>query len=174
MSFRSRLSLGIILIFSFALLFVLEKSMTLTPGPESQSVFFKQYDPAPVLNSFRATNGPLSMPRKVESTGNWGFVSHRETFHPALSIESGRREAMLAALQRDAEEQIRKASGTIIREHAEEPSGFQVGYQIGPTRGAILVKPAKPLADSRSNAFDLDITIQEMWSEAVANQKKKS
>jgi hypothetical protein len=170
MSFRSRLALGLILIASFAVLFILEKSMTVAPTPESQSVFLKHYDPAPVLNNFRDAGAPLKITRDVESTGNWGFASHRVIFHPDISVEPARRDAVFAALEHDAEEQIKRDGGKIIRQHQEEPQGFQVGYEIGPTRGAILVKPAT----RDPGGFKLEITIQEMWSEAVANRRKKS
>jgi hypothetical protein len=174
MSFRFRLGVAFLLVFSFAFVFIIEKTMTTEPRPESQSAFFQHYDPTAAINTFRDASLPLAAPRSVESSGSWGFVTHRASISPEFVIAADQQAPLLAALQHDAETALKNAGAQVIDEHAEKPAGFRIGYQLGASRGAISEKPAAvtgPQAPGKTT-MKLDIMIQEMWSESASKEKK--
>lgn len=165
-----RLGLGLILILTFGVVFLIDRTTSVTPGPESQSAFLAGYDPAKVIQGFRDPAKPYANPRNLEASGSDGFVTSRLTYEPKFSLAAGKDgKGVLEALRNDARERLKTDGAAILTDRDDGPGGFLVGYQIGPVRGAIAAKMGDGAGAGETK---LDIKVQEMWSEAASRQKK--
>ncbi len=170
MTLKARLWLGVVLILTFGLVFLIDRTTSTTPGPESQSAFLKGYDPGGVIGGFHDGGKPFAMPRNLEASGSDGFVTSRLTLEPKFTLAAGKdAKGLMEALRNDARASLKRNGAAILTDRDEEPGGFLLGYQDGPVRGAIAAKMSEGAGAGETK---LDIKIQEMWSEAASRQKK--
>ncbi len=171
MNLKARLGLGAILILTFLLLFLIDRSVDQKPAPSTQSSFLRAYDPSSVCAAFSAPNTPSKTTRNLDSEGSVGFATHRLTFDPTISLAPGKTEdELLTALRDDARSRLTHDGARLLTDHPEKPAGFRIGYELGASRGAFVVKPTSPIADTTAH---LNITIEEMWSEAESHRPSK-
>jgi hypothetical protein len=171
MNLKARLGLGAILILTFLFLFLIDRTIDQKPSPGTQSSFLRSYDPAAVCAAFSAPNTAPTTSRNFDSEGSYGFATHKLTLDPTVTLAAGKtQEQLLAALHDDAHARLTHDGARLITDHPEKPAGFRIGYEIGASRGAFVVKPTAPIAD---NTAHLNITIEEMWSEAESHRIAK-
>jgi hypothetical protein len=171
MNLKARLALGAILVLTFLFLFLIDRSVDQKPAPSTQSSFLRTYDPSSVCTAFSAPGATPTTTRSLDSDGSVGFATHRLTLDPTVSLAPGKTEdELLVALHVDARARLTHDGARLLTDRSEKPAGFRIGYELGASRGAFVVKPASPVAQ---NTAHLNITIEEMWSEAESHRLAK-
>lgn len=170
MSLRVRLGLGVVLILTFAVVFLIERATDVKPGAETESAFLKSYSPARAIGVFLGGTGP-EITRTIDSAGSFGFATHKEDFRMELAADPVKFTALMEAVRKDAGEGLKRTGAKIVSDKEEAPAGFRIGYETGATRGAIIVKPDG--LSRTEGKTKLDVTIEEMWSEAESARRKK-
>ncbi len=171
MNFKARLGLGAILVLTFLFLFLIDRSVDQKPAPSTQSSFLRAYDPSSVCAAFSAPNTTPKTTRNLDSEGSVGFATHRLTLDPTVSLAPGKTEdELLAALHDDARSRLTRDGARLLTDHPEKPAGYRIGYELGASRGAFVVKPT---SSTVNNTAHFNITIEEMWSEAESHRIAK-
>ncbi len=171
MSLRVRLGLGVVLILTFAMVFLIERATDVKPGAETESAFLKSYNPKEAIGAFLGGAGP-EIARTIDSAGSFGFATHKEDFRMELAEDPVKFTALMEAMRKDAGERLKQSGARIVSDKEEAPAGFRIGYETGATRGAWIVKPdGLSRTEGRTK---LVVTIEEMWSEAESGRRKKS
>ncbi len=170
MSLRVRLGLGVVLILTFAVVFLIERATDVKPGPETESAFLKSYSPAAAISEFLGGAGP-AITRTIDSAGSFGFATHKEDFRMELAADPMKFTALMEAVRKDAGEKLKQSGAKVVSDKEEAPAGFRIGYETGATRGALIVKPDG--LSRTEGQTKLVVTIEEMWSEAESGRRKK-
>ncbi len=171
MNFKARLGLGALLVLTFLFLFLLDRTLDQKPAPNTQSTFLRGYDPGPLCAACSASAPAPQTPRNVASAGRYGFATHKLTLDPTIPLAPGKtQDELLTAIHEDARARLTHDGAHLITDHPEIPAGYRIGYTIGASRGAFVVKPTAPVANDTAH---LNITIEEMWSEAESHRPAK-
>jgi len=164
--------LGILVLGITVVAFEIDQARYVYATPKTQSTFFKTYTPAPVIDRFKldyssswGTSGPSISGRK--------FATHRTELKENFVVAAENLPALAAAVKDDISKRLAEQNARILRQ-TRSASEFEVSYEIGNTRGLVVVDPVQAIdpitvagrAGIRPNeaAVMLRVRIAETWS----------
>jgi len=128
-------------------LFLVERSLTVYPTPETQTQFLRAYAPNHVFDRFRDSKYSGSMGSGGGHRAGLGFATHTQGVDQELVMRSSDRKALMAALDEDVKSLLAATDAKVISETSNDTDGIRVRYLSGKSAGTVTIKPPDPIPD---------------------------
>ena len=117
----------------------IDRSLTLYPTPEMQTVFMRTYTPEQVLARFINSKYPYTQVDGSGSAAGRGFATHQRNFDYPLILTAPQGKALIGELQSDMTSTL-CATGARIESEAFA-SGIGFNYLKGKSAGVVTIQP---------------------------------
>ncbi len=111
----------------------------ISPTPETESAFLKNYDPTDVMKRFNDGRGVSGSDRGSAAGRN--SVTHTAGFRGDFSLCSDKFVSLMDALRDDVSAQLAGNGAQILSQIGEARAGFRFDYKLGKTVGSVSIPP---------------------------------
>ena len=144
-----------------------------SPSPETQSAFLKDYSPAVAIKrySVEGSGAQESAPGGGNAGRNCAF--YEKQFVSWFVIRSGNEAPLMADVEREIKSSLAQQDGRIVKQSGRAPSSFRIDYASGKSKGTVIVDPVVAVdpttvggpggIDPSQTAVKLHIRITETW-----------
>lgn len=119
--------------------FIHQATDLISPTPETESEFLKNYTPTNVLNRFN--DGQASYSNGRTAGAGYESVTHTANFEGYFALCSEKFMPLMDALRDDVAAQLVGNGARILSQIGEAPAGFHFDYKLGKTVGSVTISP---------------------------------
>ena len=110
---------------------------TISPTPETESAFLKNYTPTNVLNRFN--DGQASYGHGGTAGAGHDFATHTADFDGDFALCSEKFVPLMDALSDDVAAQLVGKGGRVLNQIGDARAGFHFDYKLGQTVGSVTI-----------------------------------
>jgi hypothetical protein len=111
------------------------------PVPSTESTFIHNYAADRAIEKFRSSYYNASMSGGTGATAGMSYVTHEGKIEHRFVICEVKTEALMTALDEDAENQIESSGAEIIGHAGNAVKGYHFSYRAGQIIGSLTIEP---------------------------------
>jgi hypothetical protein len=143
----------------------------LYPSPETETTFFRDYDPNPVFKMFKTDS--YGWGSSNGSSAGDGFVNNETDYQGQLAIRPQDSEALIINLKNDLWGHLHDSGPSVLNLTGDLSHGYRFDYQIANSTGWVTIAPLKPDPQKRVGYLEpgftqvlVKMSIHETWRPA--------
>jgi hypothetical protein len=126
------------------------RSRQLKDTPETESAFFKNYNPEHIIHSYLRND---SFGRGGGGGADEESVNHAANFFWAFPIKSDEQSALMTELNDDLYDQLVLNGARVLSRSGDPQTGFHYDYALGKTTGTVTIPPMQPGPTHRATSL---------------------